>query len=105
MKSCKEISALWGISERRVTQFCKDGKIPGAVRAGKQWQIPDDAKRPSDSRIVTGQYVKTETEEGKKPLLVGTSDYIRTKSEYNYVYKTCVITKIMSRKSFVSLCQ
>ena len=67
MKSCKEISALWGISERRVTQFCKDGKIPGAVRAGKQWQIPDDAKRPSDSRIVTGQYVKTETEEGKKP--------------------------------------
>lgn len=70
MKSCKEISALWGISERRVTQFCKDGKIPGAVRAGKQWQIPDDAKRPSDSRIVTGQYVKTETEEGKSHFLL-----------------------------------
>lgn len=103
MKSCKEISALWGISERRVTQFCKDGKIPGAVRAGKQWQIPDDAKRPSDSRIVTGQYVKTETEEGKKPLPVGISDYIRAQSEYYYVDKTLLIKEFLDRKSFVSL--
>ena len=103
MKSCKEISALWGISERRVTEFCKDGKIPGAVRAGKQWQIPDDAKRPSDSRIVTGQYVKTETEEGKKPLPVGISDYIRAQSEYYYVDKTLLIKEFLDRKSFVSL--
>ena len=103
MKSCKEISALWGISERRVTQFCKDGKIPGAVRAGKQWQIPDDAKRPSDSRIVTGQYVKTESEEGKKPLPVGISDYIRAQSEYYYVDKTLLIKEFLDRKSFVSL--
>lgn len=103
MKSCKEISALWGISERRVTQFCKDGKIPGVVRAGKQWQIPDDAKRPSDSRIVTGQYVKTETEEGKKPLPVGISDYIRAQSEYYYVDKTLLIKEFLDRKSFVSL--
>lgn len=103
MKSCKEISALWGISERRVTQFCKDGKIPGAVRAGKQWQIPDDAKRPSDSRIVTGQYIKTETEEGKKPLPVGISDYIRAQSEYYYVDKTLLIKEFLDRKSFVSL--
>lgn len=43
MKSCKEMALIWGISERRVTEFCKDGKIPGAEKVGKQWQIPDNA--------------------------------------------------------------
>ncbi len=69
MKSCKEMSTKWGISERRVTQYCKEGKIPGAVKIGKHWQVPDDAKRPVDNRIVTGRYVKTEKEEGKNRFL------------------------------------
>ena len=103
MKSCREMATIWGISERRVTQFCKEGKIRGAVKIGKQWQIPDDAKRPADSRIVTGQYVKTENDKEKKPLPVGISDYVRAQAEYYYVDKTLLIKEFLDRKAFVSL--
>ena len=103
MKSCREMATIWEISERRVTQFCKERKIPGAVKIGKQWQIPDDAKRPADSRIVTGQYVKMENDKGKKPLPVGISDYVRAQAEYYYVDKTLLIKEFLDRKAFVSL--
>ena len=103
MKSCKEISLIWGISERRVTQFCKEGKIPGAVKIGMKWQIPDDAKRPTDTRIVNGRYVKTENEKERKPLPVGISDFVRAQSEYYYVDKTLLIKEFLDRKAFVSL--
>ena len=65
MKSCKQMAEVWGISERRVTEFCKEGMIPGAVKVGKRWQIPDDAKRPADKRIVTGRYIKSGVENEK----------------------------------------
>ena len=103
MKSCREMATIWEISERRVTQFCKERKIPGAVKIGKQWQIPDDAKRPADSRIVTGQYVKMDNAKGKKPLPVGISDYVRAQAEYYYVDKTLLIKEFLDRKAFVSL--
>ncbi|SFO12607.1 PD-(D/E)XK nuclease superfamily protein [Pseudobutyrivibrio sp. JW11] len=103
MKSCKEMSEVWGISERRVSAFCKEGSIPGAVKVGKQWQIPDEAKRPADKRIVTGEYIKSGTDTEKKPLPVGISDYIRAQSEYYYVDKTLLIKEFLDRKSFVSL--
>ncbi len=103
MKTCKEMSAVWGISERRVTEFCKEGKIPGAVKIGKQWQIPEDAERPADKRVVNGRYVKAHNEKEKKPLPVGISDYIRAQSEYYYVDKTLLIKEILDRKAFVSL--
>lgn len=35
MKTCKEMAEIWGISERRVTEFCKNGKIPGVKKIGK----------------------------------------------------------------------
>ena len=102
MKSCAEMSAIWGISERRVAQFCKKGMLPGAVKAGKKWQIPDDARRPADKRIVAGQYTKSEAER-KRPLPVGISDYVRAQSEYYYVDKTLLIKEFLDRKAFVSL--
>ena len=82
MKSCKEMSLIWGISERRVTEFCKEGLIPGVVKVGNRWQIPDEAERPADKRIVTGRYIKSGAENEKKPLPVGISDFIRAQSEY-----------------------
>ena len=97
MKSCKQMAVVWGVSERRVTEFCKEGMIPGAVKVGKRWQIPDDAKRPADKRIVTGRYIKTGAEKEKKPLPVGISDYIRAQSEYYYVDKTLLIKEFLDR--------
>ncbi len=30
------MAVVWGVSERRVTEFCKEGMIPGAVKIGKK---------------------------------------------------------------------
>lgn len=65
MKTCKQIAIEWGISERTVTNLCKEGKIPGASKAGRSWQIPDDAVKPIDKRVISGKYKK---QSGKKNI-------------------------------------
>lgn len=49
--SVKQAAQLWGISDRRVRDLCQQGKIAGAVREGRLWKIPADAKKPSDGRL------------------------------------------------------
>lgn len=36
----------WELTPAYVRQFCKDGRIPGAVKVGRDWWIPSDAVRP-----------------------------------------------------------
>lgn len=48
--SAKEASEKWGISQRRVNQFCKEGRIEGVERIGNAWAIPGNAKKPEDPR-------------------------------------------------------
>ncbi|SFC28145.1 AAA family ATPase [Butyrivibrio sp. YAB3001] len=103
MKTCKELAAEWGIAERTIVNMCKTGKIQGAMKVGKQWQIPDDAKRPVDGRIVTGKYIKITSREDKKSLPVGISEYVRAQSEYYYVDKTLLIKEFLDNKPMVSL--
>lgn len=55
----KEASCKWGITCRRIQVLCAKKRIPGAVRFGKAWAIPCNAKKPIDSRIKTGKYVKS----------------------------------------------
>lgn len=45
-----EMAERWNISRRRVAEYCKDGRIKGAILKGKTWLIPDDAKKPEDPR-------------------------------------------------------
>ncbi len=99
MKTCKEIAIEWGVSERTVNNFCKEGKITGAVKDGKIWQIPDDVKKPADKRVSTGRYRK----EQRKNLPIGISDYVRAQSEYYYVDKTMLIKEFLDKKPLVSL--
>lgn len=40
----------WGISQRRVSIYCKEGRIEGAELIGNRWLIPSDAKKPIDPR-------------------------------------------------------
>ena len=58
MKSSKEFAAKWNVAERTVVNLCKNGKIPGAQKSGKKWQIPDDAIRPEDGRVKSGKYIR-----------------------------------------------
>jgi len=48
--SVREASYKWGVSERRVNQYCTQSRIPGLSRFGKSWCIPTDAEKPGDPR-------------------------------------------------------
>lgn len=98
----KEAAKLWGITERRVTVLCKEGRIEGAYKKGRGWVIPIDAEKPADIRIKTGAYRKTKTSSGL-PLPVGISDYRLASSEYYYVDKTMMIKDFLDERPMVSL--
>ena len=49
-KSVKEASKEWGITQRRVVEYCQDGRIPNAQRFGKMWMIPTESTKPLDAR-------------------------------------------------------
>lgn len=48
--SIREAAEKWGVSERRINQYCSEGRIFGAERIGKAWAIPADAEKPEDPR-------------------------------------------------------
>ena len=103
MKTCKEMASIWNVTERTVTNFCKRGKIPGAVKVGKSWKIPDHAEKPMDGRVSSGKYVKKAASAERKSLPIGISDYVRAQTEYYYVDKTLLIKEFLDKKPLVSL--
>ena len=52
--SAKEAAGKWNISDRRVRTLCSQGKIPGAIKTGKSYQIPAEASKPPDGRKRAG---------------------------------------------------
>ena len=46
----EDVAKSWGVSARRIQTLCRDGKIDGAIRFGRDWMIPKTAKRPMDGR-------------------------------------------------------
>ncbi len=48
--SVQQASENWGISNRRIQKLCEENRINGAVRFGRAWAIPKDAKKPADAR-------------------------------------------------------
>lgn len=103
MKTCKEMATIWNVTERTVTNFCKNGRIPGASKVGRSWTIPDDAQKPVDRRLSSGKYRKKIVNEERKSLPIGISDYVRAQSEYYYVDKTLLIKDFLDQKPLVSL--
>lgn len=103
MKTCKEMALIWNISVRAVSSLCKSGRIPGAVKNGKNWEIPDEATKPVDGRISSGEYCKKGMNPDRKPLPIGISDYVRAQSDYYYVDKTMLIKEFLDQKPLVSL--
>lgn len=45
-----EMSKKWGISSRRISLLCSQGRVPGAEKKGKTWLLPKDAVKPTDPR-------------------------------------------------------
>ena len=98
----KEAAARWGITDRQVSNLCKEGAIPGAEKKGRSWIIPADAQKPADKRIKTGAYIQT-TKPAKLPLPIGISDYRLASSNYYYIDKTMMIKDFLDERPMVSL--
>ena len=47
----KEVSQAWGISGRRVSILCAQGRVKGAEKVGNTWVIPKNADKPADLRL------------------------------------------------------
>ena len=102
MMLAKEIALRWGLTERRVTNLCRSGKIPEAVKKGGLWYIPVDTQRPVDGRVRSGAYIKADTQK-RLPLPVGISDYRIASTQYYYVDKTLLIRDFLDERPMVSL--
>lgn len=89
----KEAAARWGVTERRVTDMCQRELIVGAFKEGGTWYIPDDAEKPADGRIRSGRYKKNNPTK-KLPLPIGISDYRIASTQYYYVDKTMMRSKL-----------
>ena len=50
-----EAAKKWEIGVRRVQILCAEGKIEGAVRFGRSWMIPKEARKPVDGRTRAGR--------------------------------------------------
>lgn len=100
--SVKEAARLWDLSERRVSSFCKEGKIEGAFKDKHAWRIPVDAQKPLDQRIKNGTYIKS-NRPVNLPLPIGVSDYRLASDEYYYVDKTMMIKDFIDERAMVSL--
>ena len=102
MKSSEQIANEWNLSKRRINEYCSKGKIPGVLKEGRKWLIPDDAVKPDDQRVSSGKYAKKNADK-YKTLPIGISDYVRAQADYYYVDKTLLIKEFLDRKPLVSL--
>jgi Fic family protein len=46
----RQAAEHWGVSERWAQRLLAEGRVPGAVREGRRWQIPAHTPRPIDER-------------------------------------------------------
>ena len=102
MMRVKDAAKLWGITERRVIALCQKGKIKGAVKNGRAWELPENAEKPADSRIKTGAYIQA-PRPTNLPLPIGVSDYRLASTEYYYIDKTMMIKDFIDERPMVSL--
>ena len=94
-----EAALLWGITPRQVAGLCRKGEIAGAKKNGREWNIPNGAKRPADRRVKSGRYSKKQ----KLPLPIGISDYRVASKNYYYIDKTLLIKDFIDERPMVSL--
>lgn len=93
----REVAEDWGISERRVRTLCDQGKIQGAVKEGRSWKIPEDAKKPADGRFKSRESLLTQIEQkkkdldGRRPLSAGETARLNEEFLVEYTYNSNAI--------------
>lgn len=46
----KDAAQRWNVTERLVQRLCAEGRIEGAVKFGRSWGVPVNARKPNDPR-------------------------------------------------------
>lgn len=100
--SIKRAAQIWSLSERRVNELCKTGRLEGAYKENGRWVIPSNAKKPVDERYKISTPPSLLSAKSK-PLPIGVSEFKKVSEEYYYVDKTLFIKEVLDEKSVVSL--
>lgn len=66
--SVHDMSKKWNIKERHLTAYCRDNRIAGARKIGKEWMIPSDAIKPIDKRTKEFEEYKLEIEKNNTTI-------------------------------------
>lgn len=86
----------WGISARRVRILCAEDKIPGVIKKGKLYMIPENAEKPIDGRIARAGLLAIIEEKKKKlqslrPLTPGEVARLREEFMVDFTYNSNAI--------------
>lgn len=86
----------WGISARRVRILCAEDKIPGVIRRGKLYMIPENAEKPVDGRTTrnnpfTAIEQKKEKLSSMRPLTQGEVERLREEFMVEFTYNSNAI--------------
>ena len=95
--SVKQAAEKWGISDRRVRILCSEGKIPGVIREGRRWKIPENAKKPEDGRYRSAETLlemidrKKAELDSRRPLTEGEAERLTEEFVVEYTYNSNAI--------------
>lgn len=101
--SIKEVSNKWGISDSRIRLLCREGRIEGAKKIGRNWVIPTCATKPIDGReIINKKYCGLNYDFGTidflknkidkhRPFLKQTADSLQKKLVVEWTYNSNAI--------------
>jgi Fic family protein len=104
MWSTREAALAWGVRERWVRVLLAEGRVPGAVRQGRRWAIPEGSPKPADGRAYRYLDVDPELQERlaavdalrdevgrRRPLTQGELERLRREFVVEYTYDSNAI--------------
>ena len=91
-----QMAEKWGISARRISMLCAEGKIPGVIRKGNLYMIPEDARKPIDGRLSNvNPFAEIEAKKQKlselRPLTPGEVERLREEFMVEFTYNSNAI--------------
>ena len=108
-RTIKETALLWDVSERRVNEYCRNSRIPGAKKdeVTDRWKIPKDAEKPLDLRMKEPKRVDEKKVAEKKmqegrTVLCGTMSFKEAVLNDAFVGQTLFLKECLKRRDRVS---
>lgn len=97
-------AAILHITSRRVTGLCREGKLEGAIQAGRNWKIPENAVLKY-AEVAGLSTISEDNSTGGVllPCAVGNTSFIEVASECYYVDKTLLIRDLVDDHNMVTL--